>query len=115
MVTKHSYCPDRGDLIWLQFTPQAGREQAGRRPALVLSPKIYNNKTQLCVACPISSKPKGYPFEVQLPDGLTIEGVVLADHVRNVDWLQREALFIAKAPVGVVNHVVARIQALIDI
>lgn len=108
------YCPDRGDLIWLQFTPQTGREQAGLRPAIVLSPYIYNNKTRLAIACPITSQSKGYPFEVSLPAGLAVSGVILTDHIRNVDWLQRQARFIDKAPLIVLNNILERVMTLIS-
>src|SRR3954453_9876042 len=83
------YVPDSGDLIWLSFSPQAGREQAGRRPALVLSPRSYNAKVGLCLACPVTHHAKGYAFEVALPDGLPVQGVVLADHVKSADWRER--------------------------
>jgi mRNA interferase MazF len=78
--------PDAGDLVWLTFDPQAGHEQRGRRPALILSPRVYNAKARLALACPITSQVKGYPFEVELPAAGTITGVVLADHVKNLDW-----------------------------
>src|SRR5579863_6824127 len=78
--------PNTGDLIWLTFTPQSGREQAGRRPALVLSPESYNAKVGLCVVCPVTQHVKGYAFEVPLPDGLPVQGVVLADHIKSADW-----------------------------
>ena len=84
-----AYVPDRGDLVWLDFDPQAGREQAGRRPALVLSPKAYNQKVGLALLCPITSQVKGYPFETAIPPGLKVSGVVLADHVKNMDWRVR--------------------------
>ena len=77
--------PDRGDLIWIDFDPQAGHEQAGRRPALVLSPRGYHQRTHLAIVCPVTSQRKGYPFEVPLPDGLAISGVVLADQVNSID------------------------------
>ncbi len=80
-----SSVPDRGDLVWLEFTPQAGSEQRGRRPALVLSPKAYNGKVVLAIVCPVSTKIKGYPFEVQLPDGSAVSGVVLSDRLKNLD------------------------------
>lgn len=80
-----SYIPDRGDIIWLDFNPQAGREQANRRPALVLSPAEYNGKVRLALLCPITSKVKGYPFEVAIPEGLPVSGVVLADQVKSLD------------------------------
>ena len=90
MVTR-SYVPDTGDLVWLTFDPQAGREQRGRRPALVLSPRIYNQRTQLAIACPITSQVKGYPFEVPLPEGSPVEGVILSDHLKSLDWKTRRA------------------------
>jgi mRNA interferase MazF len=90
-VVAPAYVPDAGDLIWLDFDPQAGREQAGRRPALVLSPSAYNRKTSLAVVCPITSQAKGYPFEVELQPAAAIRGVVLADHLKNLDWRRRRA------------------------
>jgi mRNA interferase MazF len=86
-----AYVPERGDLVWLTFNPQAGHEQAGRRPAVVLSPKAYNGKVGLALFCPITSQVKGYPFEVILPDGLPISGVILADQVKSLDWRARQA------------------------
>ena len=80
-----SYVPRRGDLVWLSFDPQAGHEQAGRRPAFVLSPEAYNRKTGLFLACPVTSKEKGYPFEVSLPSGLQVSGVILADQLKSLD------------------------------
>lgn len=85
-----SYVPDRGDLIWLDFDPQTGHEQAGRRPAVVLSPKSYNHRVGLALACPITSQVKGYPFEVRIREH-GVDGVVLADQVRCVDWKDRRA------------------------
>lgn len=78
--------PDRGDLVWLNFSPQAGHEQAGHRPALVLSPERYNGRSSVALFCPITSRVKGYPFEVALPPAGKITGVVLADQVRSLDW-----------------------------
>ena len=86
-----NYIPERGDLVFVNFIPQAGREEYGRRPALVLSPKPYNEKTGLAVVCPITSKTKGYPFEVSLPENSKVHGVVLADAVKNLDWRARKA------------------------
>ena len=108
-----SYVPNTGDLIWLTFDPQAGREQAGRRPALVLSPAVYNEKTNLALVCPISSRVKGYPFEVSLPEGLAISGVVLSDHLKSLDWKQRKAEFAARVPAEVVSDVLARLAPLL--
>jgi mRNA interferase MazF len=107
------YVPDRGDLVWLDFTPHAGHEQAGRRPALVLSPRAYNGKSKLMLACPITNQAKGYPFEVVLPPAAKATGVVLADQVRNLDWQQRRAVHIAAAPQTVVKEVMAKIKTLL--
>ena len=115
MVTTSEYLPEAGDLIWLDFTPQAGREQAGRRPALVISPRAYNGKTSLAVVCPITSQAKGYPFEVALPAGGKIGGVVLSDHVKNLDWRQRRATRAGKAQASVLRAVRERLAALLEI
>lgn len=98
-----AYVPDRGDAIWLEFTPQAGHEQSGRRPALVLSPRAYNQKVGLVLVCPITSQAKGYPFEVAVPAGLKVGGVVLADQVKSLDWVARKAVFIDTLPKAVVR------------
>jgi len=105
--------PERGDLAWIEFDPQSGREQAGRRPALVLTPSRYNRLAGLLIACPITRQAKGYPFESALPAGLAVQGVVLADHLRSVDWRRRRAEFIGKAPAQVVDDVAAKVQALL--
>lgn len=88
-----TYVPDRGDVIWLNFSPQAGHEQAGVRPALVLSPETYNTKSGLILSCPITSKIKGYPFEVRLKTK-KIDGVILADQLKSLSWQERKATFI---------------------
>ena len=88
---KPAFVPDTGDLVWLTFDPQSGREQAGRRPALVLSPRIYNARAGLLLACPITNHSKGYPFEVDVPSGVGITGVILVDHLKSVDWKARHA------------------------
>jgi mRNA interferase MazF len=98
------YIPRRGDAVWLNFNPQSGHEQAGRRPALVLSLEEYNRKTGLGVFCPIPSQVKGYPFEIKLPAGLPVTGVVLADQVKSLDWQVREAALIKKLPTQIVNE-----------
>ena len=90
-MVAHEYVPELGDLIWVDFNPQAGREQAGRRPAVVLSPRAYNYKTSLAIVCPITSHPKGYPFEVPVPAGQRIGGVILSDHLKTIGWRQRNA------------------------
>jgi mRNA interferase MazF len=102
-------------LIWLSFTPQAGREQAGRRPALVLSPRSYNTLVGLCVVCPVTSHPKGYAFEVPLPEGLPVQGVVLADHVKSADWRERRGEYIATAPEEVLDEVRAKLKPLLGV
>lgn len=107
-----SYTPDRGDVIWLNFTPQAGHEQRGTRPALVLSPMSYNKKTGLAICCPITSNVKGYPFEV-LISGKKTNGVVLSDHLKNIDWKVRKAKFIEKTDSLVLSECIAKIAALI--
>lgn len=110
----NSYIPNRGDIVWLQFNPQAGHEQAGWQPALVVSPEAYNGKVGLALVCPITSRIKGYPFEVALPQELEISGVILADQVKSLDWQAREARFACKAPVEVVAEVFAKIQLLVS-
>ncbi len=107
------YVPDRGEIIWINFSPQAGREQAGRRPALVLSPARYNAKSQLALCCPITSRVKGYPFEVPLTQTDGVAGVVLADQVRSLDWLRRDAQFQQRASPQVWNEVLVKIQSLL--
>lgn len=109
------YVPASGDVIWLTFCPQAGREQAGRRPALVLSPAPYNRRASLALVCPITSQVKRYPFEVALPDGFAISGVVLADHVKSADWAARRAQFVTKAPSGVMAELTAKLRPLLGL
>jgi len=106
------YIPERGDLIWLQFDPQAGREQGGRRPALVLSRSAYNGRTGRALCCPITSQVKGYPYEVLLATNCPVHGVVLADHLKNLDWRARKADFIAATTEAVVVEVVAKAETL---
>ena len=112
MVTP-SWTPDRGDIVWLNFDPQAGHEQAGRRPALVLSAGAYNAKTGLSIMCPITSQQKGYPFEVPLPADLPIRGSILADHLKSMDWKRREAAFIGRVRPEVLTAVLNRIGPLL--
>ena len=107
------YVPERGDLVWLTFNPQAGHEQAGRRPAVVLSPKAYNGKVGLALFCPITSQVKGYPFEVILPEGLPIGGAILADQVKSLDWHARQIEKIAALPPEVMQELLQKIGTLI--
>jgi|SRR5438270_10628449 len=99
------YVPEAGDVIWIDLNPTMGHEQAGRRPALVLSPAYYNDKTSLAVACPMSTKVKGYPFEVPMPDG----AVILSDQLKSIDWRFRKAKFKEKAP----REIVERVRAIV--
>jgi mRNA interferase MazF len=108
------YVPDRGDIVWLTFTPQAGHEQAGRRPALVLSPKAYNGKVGLAIFCPVTSQIKGYPFEVEIPQGLAVSGVILSDQVKSLDWKARKAEFACKLPERSLTTVLKRLGTLVN-
>jgi mRNA interferase MazF len=108
-----AYVPDRGDAVWLMFDPQAGHEQAGRRPALVLSPASYNGKVGLAILCPITSQTKGYPFEVLIPADLKVAGVVLSDQVKNLDWKARQAKLICKLPTVTLDEVLQKLNVLI--
>lgn len=106
--------PERGDLVWLQFNPQAGSEQAGHRPALVISPKSYNRKVGLALVCPITSRVKGYPFEVELPADVEAQGAILCDQLKSLDWRARGAKRFGSVPDSLMQEVTARILALVD-
>lgn len=107
------YVPERGELVWLTFDPQAGHEQAGRRPAFVLSPSSYNRRAGLALLCPVTTQAKGYPFEVAIPAGLPMSGVVLADQLKSADWTARRAQFGCKAPQSVLAEVIAKLRPLL--
>jgi mRNA interferase MazF len=109
------YCPKRGDVVWIAFTPQAGHEQAGHRPALVLSPESYNRKVGLAILCPITSQVKGYPFEVAIPDGLKVSGAILSDQVKSLDWLARKATLLCALPETTVREVLGKVGALLEV
>ena len=109
------YVPDVGHLIWLDFDPSIGHEQAGRRPAIVLSPQSYNSKTSLVIVAPITSHKKGYSFEVELPLNSKISGVVLSDHLRNIDWNRRNVKYAGIAPRAVIKAVQERISLLLGL
>lgn len=109
-----AYVPERGDVIWIAFNPQAGHEQAGHRPAVILSPKAYNGKVGLALLCPITTQVKGYPFEVALPDGLPVSGVILSDQIKNLDWKARNAKKVCSLPDDVMVRVLQRVKALIE-
>lgn len=112
-MSSRSYCPNRGDVVWISFNPQSGHEQAGHRPALVLSPRAYNKKVGLAILCPITSRAKGYPFEVAIPDGLEACGVVLADQVKSLDWRARDASICCRVPGETVQDVLAKLAVLL--
>jgi len=106
--------PERGDVVWLQFNPRAGSEQAGHRPALVISPRSYNQRVGLALVCPITSRIKGYPFEVEVPRGIGTEGAILCDQIKSLVWRVRKAKRIGSVPPAVLQEVTARILALVD-
>ena len=107
------YVPDRGDLVWIDFDPQAGHEQAGRRPAVVLSPAHYNGRAGLAVICPVTSRIKGYPFEVAIPRGLPVDGVVLADQFKSLDWIVRRAEFVGRLPRPALESILSKSRSLL--
>jgi len=107
------WTPERGDVVWISMNPQAGHEQSGRRPALVLSPSAYNAKVGLAVLCPVTSHVKGYPFEVVLPEGLPISGAVLSDQVKSLDWRAREADFACRLPAETTAEVLGKLGTLV--
>jgi mRNA interferase MazF len=109
-----AYTPERGDVVWISFTPQAGHEQAGRRPAVVLSPQVYNQKVGLAIFCPITNQIKGYPFEVALPSEVSVTGVILSDQVKSLDWRVRQAEFIVSLPEAVINEVLQKLGTLLN-
>jgi mRNA interferase MazF len=114
IVVTRRYVPDAGDLVWLTFDPQAGHEQAGRRPALVLSPRTYNGKAGLALMCPVTTQRKGYPFEVAIDSG-PIHGVALADQMKSLDWQARQATRAARATDTAMIEVLERIRALLGL
>jgi mRNA interferase MazF len=110
---KAAYVPERGDAVWITLDPQAGHQQAGRRPALVLSPATYNGRVGLALLCPITNQAKGYPFEVVIPAGSPVTGVVGADQVKSLDWRARNAARIGVVSKEVLDRVLERLQALL--
>jgi mRNA interferase MazF len=113
-VVRETYVPQRGDVVWITLNPQAEHEQAGRRPALVLSPSAYNGKVGLAILCPLTNQIKGYPFEVALPEGLPVTGAVLADQVKSLDWRARRAERIGTLPSQVVADVLQKLGVLLS-
>ena len=108
------YCPRRGDVVWLSFNPQSGHEQAGHRPAVVLSPESYNRKVGLAIFCPITSQVKRYPFEVEIPTGLKASGAILSDQVKSLDWKARKASLLCTLPEQVIRDVLNKVGVLLD-
>jgi len=108
------YVPERGDLVWLNFHPQRGHEQQGRRPAVVVSPRIYNQRSGLALFCPITSKTKDYPFEVQLPENCTIQGAILSDQLKSLDWKMRDADFICRCGSATLHELLAKVKTLTE-
>ena len=109
------YIPAKGDIVWMSFDPQAGREQTKYRPAIVLSPASYNKKTSLALVCPITSRAKGYPFEVALSSASEVAGVILADQAKSLDWKARNARFAERASLRVVEEVLEKLQTLLGL
>ena len=110
--TPGRYVPARGEAVWISLHPQAGHEQTGRRPAVVLSPAAYNGRVGLAIFCPITNQRKGYPFEVGIPSGLHVTGVVLADQIKSLDWRTRQAELICALPAETVAEVLAKLATL---
>ena len=110
-----TYVPDRGDAVWITLNPQAGHEQAGRRPAVVLSPSAYNGKVGLAILCPITNQIKGYPFEVALPPGLAVTGAILSDQVQSLDWRARNATFICRLSAPTIAEVLQKLNTLVSV
>ena len=114
MVNPRAYIPQCGDVVWITLNPQAGHEQAGRRPAVVLSPQSYNGKTGLAILCPVTNHIKGYPFEVLLPAGLPVAGAILSDQVKSLDWRARNAELICTLPAEAISEVLQKLGSLLS-
>ncbi len=114
MVSSRAYVPQCGDVVWITLNPQAGYEQAGRRPAVVLSPQNYNGKTGLAIFCPITNQIKGYPFEVIIPAGLSVAGAILSDQVKSLDWRARNAELICTLPTDTISEVLQKLGTLLS-
>ena len=113
MVKPRAYVPECGDVVWMTLNPQAGREEAGRRPAVVVSPQSYNGKVGLAIFCPVTSQIKGYPFEVLIPAGLPVTGAILSDQVKGLDWRARKAELICALPARTISEVLQKLAALL--
>ena len=115
MVVAAPYVPQRGDVVWITLNPQPGHEQAGRRPAVIISPQAYNDKVGLAILCPITSQVKGYPFEVRIPAGLPIAGVILSDQVKSMDWRASNSERIFSLSPDAIIEVLGKLRILLDI
>jgi mRNA interferase MazF len=114
MVNSRAYVPKSGDVVWITLNPHSGHEEAGRRPAVVLSPQSYNSKTGLAILCPITNQIKGYPFEVIIPGGLPVQGAILSDQVKNLDWRTRKAELICSLPGEITAEVLQMLGTLLS-
>ena len=114
MVSSRAYVPQCGDMVWITLNPQAGHEQAGRRPAAVLSPQSYNGKTGLAILCPVTNQVKGYPFEVLIPAGLPVAGAILSDQVKSLDWRARNAELVCTLPTDTISEVLQKLVTLLS-
>ena len=108
-----NYIPQKGDVVWINMHPQAGHEQAGRRPAIVLSPRAYNAKVGLALFCPVTNQIKGYPFEVIIPSGLKVTGAILSDQVKSLDWKIRNTEYYSKVSETVVLEIFKKLSTLL--
>ena len=114
-MSASNYIPQCGDIVWITLDPQAGHEQSGRRPAAVISPGSYNDKTGLAIFCPVTSRIKGYPFEVLLPDGLPVQGAILSDQVKSLDWRIRDAELLCMLPANVITEILQKLTTLLSL
>jgi len=113
MVDSKTYVPACGDVVWITLSPQAGHEQVGRRPAVVLSPESYNGRVGLAILCPVTNQIKGYPFEVLIPSGLPVEGAILSDQVKSLDWRIRQAELICSLPEETISEILQKLGTLL--
>ncbi|MFL5385459.1 MAG: endoribonuclease MazF [Longimicrobiaceae bacterium] len=112
-MTASRYVPSRGDVVWMDLSRRAGHEQSGHRPALIVSPESYNRRVELALICPITSRVKGFPFEVHIPDGRDVSGVVLADQITSVDWRARGITLMDRLPTEFVETVARKFSKLL--
>ena len=108
-----NYIPNKGDFVWLNFDPQSGHEQKGRRTAIIVSKPLFNEKTGLAFACPITTKDRSFPFHLRIPEGLPVHGVVMIDQVKSIDYASRKVSFIAQAPKNLMDEILAILYAII--